>query len=101
MLGARLIGISSNKEALYHASLNIPSPGNRLTFAEVQRHLIVAVKKIANNKMDNARDEIRLLQDTHLDDPFVRTVISFDGAYQMRTGKTGCRLWSLLVCCSH
>ena len=46
--------------------------------------------------MDNARDEIRLLQDTHLYDPFVRTVISFDGAYQMRTGKTGCgfgRYW--------
>ena len=39
--------------------------------------------------MDTARDEIRLLQDTPLDDPFVRTVISFDGAYQKRTGKSG------------
>ena len=87
--GARLIGIGSTKAALYHAILNIPSPGNRRTFAEIQRNLIVTAKKIANNTMDTARDEIRLLQGTPLDDPFVRTVISFDGAYQMRTGKSG------------
>ena len=89
VLGARLIGIGSTKAALYHACINIPSPGNRRTFTEVQRDLIVAAKKIANDTMDCARDEIRLLQNTPLDEQYVRTVISFDGAYQMRTGKSG------------
>ena len=39
--------------------------------------------------MDNARNEIRLLQGSPLEDPLVRAVVSFDGPYQMRTGKSG------------
>ena len=89
VLGARLIGIGSTKASLYHACLCIPPPGNKRTFAEVQRHLIIAAKKIANDTMDNARNEIRLLQGSPLEDPFVRAVVSFDGTYQMRTGKSG------------
>ena len=100
VLGARLIGIGSTKAVLCHASLNIPSPGNRRAFAEVQGHLIAIAKKIGNNTMYNARDEIRFLHDSPLDDPFVSTVISFDGPYQMRTGKS-VGVLSLLLCCRH
>ena len=89
VLGARLIGIVSTKAALYHAYLGIRPPGNKRTFTEVQRHLIIAAKKIPNDTIDNARDEIRLLQGSPLDDPFVLAVISFDGGYQIRTGKSG------------
>ena len=50
---------------------------------------MIAAKKIINDTMDDSRDEIRLLQGSPHDEPFVRAVISFDGAYQMRTGRSG------------
>ena len=62
VLGVQPIGIGRTKAALYHASLNIPSPGIRRTFADVQRNIIVAAKEIANNTMDTARDEILLFK---------------------------------------
>ena len=58
VLGARLVGLGNEKLKLYHASLNIPSPPSRATFALVQRDILIAAEEEARKCMDSAKLEL-------------------------------------------
>ena len=88
VLGGRLMGIGHTKLSLYHSMLDIPSPCTPRNYTSVQNDLIIVAEMVAENSMKQAGEELRRLLDVDSTDPFVRTVVSFDGAYQTRGGKT-------------
>ena len=89
VLGARLVGLGNEKLKLYHASLNIPSPPPRATFALVQRDILIAAEEEARKCMDSAKLELENIFGLDTVSGGVHCVASYDGAYQMRSGKSG------------
>ena len=88
ILGGRLIGIGHKKLMLYHAAMNLPSPSSSCGFTEAQTDLITAANYIAQESMDRATTELRTMQ--HIgNSQYLRTMVSYDGAYQQRSGKSG------------
>ena len=73
---------------LYHAAMNLPSPSSKAGFVEAQADLITAANFIAQEFMDQATSELRRVQ--HISNSeYLRTMVSYDGAYQQRSGKSG------------
>ena len=75
------------KQYLYHATLNIPSPTCRNIFRSAQRDILVGTEQVSRESMDRARMEesIYKLVSSNND---VHCVISYDGTYQLRSGKS-------------
>ena len=63
--------------------LNIPGPVTSRNFGRVQIDIILAAEDAAEKSMRLARDELRVLQDVDDNCPYVTTVGTFDGAYQL------------------
>ena len=89
VLAGRLMGVGLPKLSIYHALFNLVSPLSQPVFTSVQHDIILVAEMIANQSMDQARDELRAYHETALSEPYVKTIVSFDGAYQMRSGKSG------------
>ena len=88
ILGGRLIGIGHNKLMLYHAAMNLPSPSSFRGYVEAQADLVTAANFIAQESMDRAISELRTIQQIS-NSQYLRTMVSYDGAYQQRSGKSG------------
>ena len=58
-------------------------------YASVQNDIILVAEMIVNQSMDRARDELLAYHETALSEPYVKTIVSFDAACQMRSGKAG------------
>ena len=89
ILAGRLIGIGFEKMELYHSALSIPLPCAQQTFSEAQRDIIIAAHFTAEMSMHNAVRELRLLQRLRNNEEYLKTIVSYDGAYQQRSGKSG------------
>ena len=89
VLGGRLIGLGESKLKLYHAALDILPPPARSGFADIQRELLLASEYVAKQGMDNARYGLEDLLGLNDDTKLVHAVVSYDGAYQIRSGKSG------------
>ena len=89
ILGGRLIGFGQAKLELYHAMLNLPSPCTSSVFTAAQRDILIAAQYVANNSMDNATKELSLMHSTDQTEDLLKTIVSFDGSYQQRPGKSG------------
>ena len=89
VLAGRLIGLGQSKLSVYHALFNMVSPLTPRNFARVQNDIVKVAEFIAIESMERARDELFAFHQTDPMNPYVETVASFDGAYQMRSGKMG------------
>ena len=89
ILGGRLVGIGLEKLSLYHATLNIPSPPYRNIFTCAQRDILVGAEQVARESMDRARMELESIYQLVSSNNRVHCVASYDGAYQLRSGKSG------------
>ena len=89
ILGGRLVGIGLDKLSLYHAALNIPSPPSRYIFSSAQRNILVGAEQVARESMDRARMELESIYKLVSLNNRVHCVASYDGAYQLRSGKSG------------
>ena len=84
----RLIGVGHNKLELYHATLNIPSPASARIFAHAQADLLTTVKFSAEQSMAESVKQLRTVENIS-NSEYLRTMVSYDGAYQQRSGKSG------------
>ena len=89
ILGSRLIGIGMDKLSLYHATLNILSPPSRYIFSTAQRDILVAADQVAIQSMDRARIELESIHKLVSSNNRIHCITSYDGAYQLRSGKSG------------
>ena len=89
VLGGGLIGVGCESLSLYHACLGIPSCPAGSTFSEVEVDILTAAESLANKYMDKARIELEHILGIHESTSLVHAIGSFDGAYQMRSGKAG------------
>ena len=67
----------------------MPPPCDTKTFKLAQKSIVLAAEYVANLSMDSARDRLRILQSVDPSASHVRIVASYDGCYQMRSGKAG------------
>ena len=89
ILGGSLVGIGLDKLSLYHAALNIPSPPSRYIFSSAQRDILVGAEQVARESMDRAKMELESIYKLVSLNNRVHCVASYDGAYQLRSGKSG------------
>ena len=89
VLGGRIIGIGESKLNFYHAILNIPPPPSRRVFHHVQKDILIAAEFVATQSMITAKDQLIALLGTNPETNCVHAIASYDGAYQMRSGKYG------------
>ena len=89
LLAGRLIGLGLSKLSLYHALLNMAPPLTHNVFLRVQSDVVKAAEFVAIQSMENARNDLIAIHQPEQSDANVSTVASFDGAYQMRSGKSG------------
>ena len=89
ILGCRLIGIGLEKLSLYHATSNIPSPPSRFIYSSAQRDILVGAEQVARESMDRARIELESIYKLVSSNNRVHCVASYDGSYQLRSGKSG------------
>ena len=88
ILGGRLIGVGHNRLELYHAALNIPSPASISIYVKAQSDLLIAVNFVAQQSMMEAVRELKTIMQIRSSEN-IRTMVSYDGAYQQRSGKSG------------
>ena len=74
---------------LYHATLNIPSPPSRYIYSSAKRDILVGAKQVARESMDRARIELASIYKLVSSNNHIHCVASYDGAYQLRSGKSG------------
>ena len=89
LLAGRLIGVGIKKLSLYHAILNMVPPLTHNVALSVQNDIVTAAEFVAIQSMETARNDLIVFHQADLPDGYVSTVASFDGAYQMRSGKAG------------
>ena len=89
VLGGRLIGVGCESLSLYHACLGVPSCRAGSTFSDVEVDILTAAESLANKCMDKARIELEHILGINESTGLVHAIGSFDGAYQMRSGKAG------------
>ena len=75
--------------SLYLSTLNIPSPPYRKIFTSAQRDIQVGVEQVARESIDRARIKLDSLFKPVSSNNRVHCVASYDGAYQLRSGKSG------------
>ena len=88
ILGGRLIGIGHNKLELYHAAMNLPSPSSINNFVQAQADLLIATTFAAQESMAQATSELKRKHQIS-NSEYLRTMVSYDGAYQQRSEKSG------------
>ena len=89
VLAGRLMGLGLRRLGINNCLLNLPPPCSAPVFTAAQADVILVAEMIAEQSMDKARDELRTFHNTDPTKAYVETVVSFDGAYQMRSGKKG------------
>ena len=89
VLGGRLTGIGEPALRLYHATMNIPPPPVGSSFQHIQQDLLTASEYVANNCMMKAKTGLEAIFGTNPLTNCVHAVVSFDGAYQIRSKKGG------------
>ena len=89
ILAGRLIGIGFEKMELYQSALSIPLPCAKKTFTEAQNDILIAAHFTAEVSMENAVRELRMIQKVRDNQEYLKTIVSYDGAYQQRSGKSG------------
>ena len=89
VLGGRLAGIGEPALRLYHSALNIPPPPVGSSFQHIQQDLVIASEYVANNSMMRAKTGLEVIFGTNPLTNCVHAVVSFDGAYQIRSKKGG------------
>ena len=87
ILGGRLVVIGLDKLSLYHATLNIPSPPSH--FSSAQRDILVGAEQVARESMVRAKMELESIYKLVFSNNNIHYVASYDGAYQLRSGKSG------------
>ena len=89
VLGGRLVGMGEANLSLYHACMNIPPPPKCYSFQRIQKDLLIASEYVANNSMMRAKIELENIFGTNPLTNSVHAVVSYDGAYQIRSKKCG------------
>ena len=89
LLAGRIMGIGWAKLHLYHSFLNIPGPMSKRNFTVAQSDLLVAARVVANESMEMAVNQLRVLHSVDISSQYVEVIGTFDGAYQQRSGKSG------------
>ena len=89
ILAGRLIGIGFEKMELYHSALSIPLPCAKKTFTEAQNDILIATHFTAEISMQNAVRELRMIQRVRDNQEYLKTIVSYDGAHQQRSGNSG------------
>ena len=89
ILAGRLIGIGFEKMELYQSALSIPLHCAKKTFTEAQNDIVIAAHFTAEVSMQNAVRELRMIQKVRDNQEYLKTIVSYDGAYQQRSGKSG------------
>ena len=89
VLGGRLAGLGEANLRLYHAAMNIPPPPVGASFQNIQRDLLLASEYVANNSMMNAKIGLESILGINPLTNCVHAVVSYDGAYQIRSKKGG------------
>ena len=74
---------------LYHPLLNTAPPLTHDVFLRVQSDVVKAAEFVAIPSMEYARNDLIEIHQPEQSDAYVSTVASFDGAYQMQSGKCG------------
>ena len=89
VLGGRLAGVGEPALRTYHAALNIPPPPGGSSFQRIQQDLLIASEYVANKSMMKAKTELEAIFGTNPVTNRVHAVVSYDGAYQIRSKKGG------------
>ena len=89
VLGGRLVGMGEPNLRLYHASMNLPPPPNGASFQRIQKDLLIASEYVANISMMKAKIGLEAIFGINPLTNCVHGVVSFDGAYQIRSKKGG------------
>ena len=89
VLGGRLAGIGEPNLMRYHASMNIPPPPDAASFLNIQKDLLIASEYVANNSMLKAKNGLETILGINPLTKCVHAVVSYDGAYQIRSKKGG------------
>ena len=89
VLGGRLAGIGQPNMLIYHAAMNIPPPPVGSTFQNIQKDLLLASKYVANISMMKAKIGLESILGMNRLTNCVHAVISYNGAYQIRSKKGG------------
>ena len=84
IFGGRLVAIGLDKLSLY-----IPSPPSRYIYSSAQRDILVGAEQVARESMDRARIELESICKLVSSNNHIHCVASYDGAYQLRSGKSG------------
>ena len=89
VLGGRLAGIGEPNLRLYHAAMNIPPPPTGPSFQRIQKDLLIAAEYVANMSMMEAKIGLESILGINPLTNCVHAVVSYDGAYQIRSKKGG------------
>ena len=89
VLGGRLVGMGVPNLRLYHACLNIPPQPTGPSFQRIQKDLLIASEFVANNSMMKAKNGLETILGINPLTNCVHAVVSYDGAYQIRSKKGG------------
>ena len=89
VLGGRLVGMGEPNLRLYHACMNIPPPPTGPSFQRIQKDLLIASEYVANYSMMRAKIELENIYGINPLTNSVHAVVSYDGAYQIRSKKGG------------
>ena len=89
VLGGQLGGLSEANLRLYHAAINIQTPPADASFQNIQRDLLLASEHVANNSMMKAKIGLESLVGINPLTNCVYAVVSYDGAYHVRSKKGG------------
>ena len=89
VLGGRLGGLGEANLRLYHAAMNIPPPPVGPYYQNIQRDLLLASEYVANNSMMKAKIGLESILGISLLTNCVHAMLSYDGAYQIRSKKGG------------
>ena len=89
VLGGRLVGMGEPNLRLYHACMNLPPPPTGPSFQRIQKDLLIASEYVANNTMMQAKIGLESILGINPLTNSVHAVVSYDGAYQIRSKKGG------------
>ena len=89
VLGGRLAGIGEPALRIYHAAMDIPPPPTGGSFQAIQQDLLIASEYAANSCMIRAKNGLGTILGINPLTNCVHAVVSYDGAYQIRSKKGG------------
>ena len=89
VLGGRPGWMAEAKLRVYRAAVNIPPPPVGASFQNIQRDLLLASKYVARNSMMKAKIVLQSFLAISPLTNCVHAVVSYNGAYQIRSKKGG------------